>query len=588
MGAHLPRAEARSFTGGELMPLKTSKRLASLAIAALVVCVAYVSSWFDAFTISLPDWVPAAAAEWHASWLIFAVAAFTQAWLWPAAFNATMNARDVLKTKRALAERATAGAYVLLVPGTFDAKPADKGQKLRWWEYGGDFQNTLRAHPFSNPGRLRVAHFSWSGDNSEAARDSAADLLADELRVLRAANWTVFVVAHSHGANVVRMAIRRLQARDLPRCVFAVGAPFFVYNRRAQLERLSVGLVLSSVLVVTGVWLCYAALSRVALEMVPIAAALSSFPVTVGSVAMTLGGFGILGFIASTIAGARARKRLGHSLRWVLVHTELDEALSMLFRLSGPVFQTGAFDDFIKRHKFPRHPLARGSAICLVVIVVLQALSWALSSVEWAETPLVFMVLILVLSALLTTALAWGVSGILGEWILRGYRWLRFKWLQIQDKHIGAFVRSRTYGDDFGAGIVSVHSEPDEGTVVRPDIPQECIDELELLSAHAVRETWAKLRARLGQDRAARRITPLSDLKEAVSWQELDHTLYFKSAKFRAFLKDLIAAEIVESAALAPAEHIRRLQVQELARQAEVRKGRDGPWRRPTAPEPGV
>lgn len=162
--------------------------------------------------------------------------------------------------------RATANGQretILIIHGTFANPNTLKEQKIQqqmWWKRGGKFCEQLDkvlavngcaarcwAHldfdflaPRSFVARHRVYYttFSWSGDNSEVARRIGAKELAEQLSMLerdpRVRRY--HLIAHSHGGNVVRRAMRLI--RDEPEKlgkVIYLGTPFLHFADEGRL-----------------------------------------------------------------------------------------------------------------------------------------------------------------------------------------------------------------------------------------------------------------------------------------------------------------------------------------------------------------
>ncbi len=118
----------------------------------------------------------------------------------------------------------------ILVHGTFDTDNRPEGD--RWWQKGSAFHDELEAAGAS------IQQFVWSGDNSERARRKASVNLARTVRAaVKETDEVVTVIAHSHGGNIVRDALRmmpnaaRLQVRAI-----TVGTPF-LHRQRFILHR---------------------------------------------------------------------------------------------------------------------------------------------------------------------------------------------------------------------------------------------------------------------------------------------------------------------------------------------------------------
>src|SRR5690242_15326641 len=103
-----------------------------------------------------------------------------------------------------------ANETVIVVHGTF-AKPGTEGG-ASWWERGGNFCGQLdrTLEEYGSCARCwahQGACFSWSGENSLAARAKAASELRAYIHRVIKQGWTCHVVAHSHGGTVLLEAL---------------------------------------------------------------------------------------------------------------------------------------------------------------------------------------------------------------------------------------------------------------------------------------------------------------------------------------------------------------------------------------------
>lgn len=145
---------------------------------------------------------------------------------------------------------------VVIVHGTFANPTYDKYPSSDcWWSSYGSFakalDQALERHgsdarcnaPVERLAILRDDRpywLGWSGGNSEVERRQGAYELAQYLRALQSDDTigTIHIVAHSHGGNVVRRALRYLNApkHKLGR-VICLGTPFLHFNDRAAWRR---------------------------------------------------------------------------------------------------------------------------------------------------------------------------------------------------------------------------------------------------------------------------------------------------------------------------------------------------------------
>ncbi len=178
-----------------------------------------------------------------------------------ASLSWTGRALDGLK--RGTASRFERFEIVLVVHGTY-ANPArdcrDVPQGARqpeypkrplWWEAGGSFRKSLEAalERHGSPARcglplgLWEGHNSWSGWsglNSEVERRRGAYDLAKHIRALQSdpAVRRIHLVAHSHGGNVVRRALRYLNhPRHKLGKVVCLGTPFLHFADKKAWRR---------------------------------------------------------------------------------------------------------------------------------------------------------------------------------------------------------------------------------------------------------------------------------------------------------------------------------------------------------------
>ena len=140
---------------------------------------------------------------------------------------------------------------VLIVHGTYANPPRGFQTRIQepfWWQGGGGFVTALDAALERHGSIARCSlpflmsdkpllWSGWSGENSEAERRRAAyDLaecirsLGDDRRIRR-----VHIVAHSHGGNVTRRAMRYLGAhRHFVSSIIYLGTPFLHFDDAAN------------------------------------------------------------------------------------------------------------------------------------------------------------------------------------------------------------------------------------------------------------------------------------------------------------------------------------------------------------------
>ncbi|MFP1131569.1 hypothetical protein [Asticcacaulis sp. W401b] len=112
----------------------------------------------------------------------------------------------------------------------------DEGKK--WWQRNGDFRKEVETHlEGEKPGWLP---FHWSGENSEFDRQRAAKGLAKVVGSLAQRSIPYIILAHSHGGNVVDLAIKIHPSvcgeAEYCRAIISYGTPFF---RRSEEKKFS-------------------------------------------------------------------------------------------------------------------------------------------------------------------------------------------------------------------------------------------------------------------------------------------------------------------------------------------------------------
>lgn len=121
---------------------------------------------------------------------------------------------------------------VIVVHGTFS-------KDSTWWRRGGSFCIELNRRLESLNSEARAwshletddVEFQWSGANSEQERRLAANKLAAYIRKLnqREDVSAIHYVAHSHGGNVLRMALQNAPWEKNASVIF-LGTPFYEYS----------------------------------------------------------------------------------------------------------------------------------------------------------------------------------------------------------------------------------------------------------------------------------------------------------------------------------------------------------------------
>lgn len=116
-------------------------------------------------------------------------------------------------------------ARIILVHGTF-AKDTD------WIQEGSFFREELRNHLETLGTNCSIRRFIWSGNNDHSSRGEASDDLCAILKLERNTFDEIYLIAHSHGANVAARAIAKLEAGHRPAGVITLGAPFLSFRPR--------------------------------------------------------------------------------------------------------------------------------------------------------------------------------------------------------------------------------------------------------------------------------------------------------------------------------------------------------------------
>lgn len=93
----------------------------------------------------------------------------------------------------------------IMVHGTWCTTGCLKNGK--WANPDGDMAHNLRQHYGGD-----VVSFGWDGANNIGSRSAAADILANEILLLRRRGFEVNLVGHSHGGNVIIEALNKVKA----------------------------------------------------------------------------------------------------------------------------------------------------------------------------------------------------------------------------------------------------------------------------------------------------------------------------------------------------------------------------------------
>lgn len=124
-------------------------------------------------------------------------------------------------------------ATIVTVHGTFASGPLE-GQK--WWQRSSPFTSKLKDWVEAEVGEVKIEPYVWDGKNSELARRSAGQGLAEKLDKLDADREPYVVIGHSHGGSVISAALltmaRNRQPLETMRRWITVGTPFIKTRRQ--------------------------------------------------------------------------------------------------------------------------------------------------------------------------------------------------------------------------------------------------------------------------------------------------------------------------------------------------------------------
>ncbi len=115
---------------------------------------------------------------------------------------------------------------IVLVHGTF-------GQESNWFRRGSHFRINLDRKLNESGISPIFSEFVWSGKNGHEARHDASRCLAEQLAKTKLGeHYTTYVIAHSHGGNILRNALRKMNKSNLPGGIVTLGTPFIFARRR--------------------------------------------------------------------------------------------------------------------------------------------------------------------------------------------------------------------------------------------------------------------------------------------------------------------------------------------------------------------
>jgi hypothetical protein len=120
---------------------------------------------------------------------------------------------------------------VITVHGTGDSAKSVAGEK--WWQQGSNFTERLKSRLKTHGLDADIYPLIWSGANSASAREAGGDELADTIKQLNKNYGGVHLVGHSHGGNVINVALdllrwgQRKKSGKRVASAVTVGTPFF-------------------------------------------------------------------------------------------------------------------------------------------------------------------------------------------------------------------------------------------------------------------------------------------------------------------------------------------------------------------------
>ncbi len=247
------------------------------------------------------------------------------------------------------------GPVIVTVHGTGDGSPLDDGEPReggRWWQTDSAFTRKIQAEVGDR--NLFWLPFHWSGDNSELRREAAVEPLAELCGALSDHKVQYFVLAHSHGGNLIDRAIMRHRYRmgfsDDCRGIVSIGTPFFIRSALPKLDRLLVYLPSAALFVFGGLGLL------AALPVTAVAAALGAvLPKAISAMTITTLASAVHGVLpADTLSRAvdtaacllamtvfyliAFRRRMPRDLmalnvlssRWLPIMSQRDEVIALL------------------------------------------------------------------------------------------------------------------------------------------------------------------------------------------------------------------------------------------------------------------
>lgn len=435
------------------------------------------------------------------------------------------------------------------LPSDVDPLGADAPAPLKWWQEGSEFAVWLRSRlatgdgaPLSSDGFFE---FRWSGRNSEKAREEAAKKLAAISGELAESGRQLHYLAHSHGGNVVRRALE-LGVRSNRsfignvRSVTAFGTPFFHYTMSALLTPFVLSGIVSTLLLLL-IALLYRRLEQT--PSVDVKPVLLFTGLLLGGMALST----LFAFLRNAARLARHRRgslgRVGDRVDFVNFLTRRDEAISLLMSFNDTIvlMRRRVIGD-----EFHSSPLGCGIQLSTLVSFVAVTLGIWTDSGGTAEE-------LLRSSSSLD---AWAIRGLislvvgaLAALFIAGVLTLSIVLplslaAAVMDRMITARLKGIAFGADAGNGISSVSTCPWPGfDHVARHVPEALEEEIENHIASNTSGLWGRVRTGLAPGVPLIEQDISSVVAEALSWDELSHTVYYRVESFA----ELIARRLHET-----------------------------------------
>lgn len=419
---------------------------------------------------------------------------------------------------------------------------------LKWWQIGSEFEGWLRSRlgtrggaPLSEGAFLE---FSWSGRNSERAREEAAKKLSTLSGELAESGCGLHYLAHSHGGNVVRRALELGARGKRPfigsvRSVTAFGTPFFHYTISALMTPFLISAIaLGPMLLIIGLLF-----RRLTLGLS------EDMQTVVIYAALLMAGMALSTLFTFLTNAARLARYLPSSLRkfrdeidFINFLTRRDEAISLLMSLNDHIV---LMRRRIIGDEFHASPLGCGIQLSMLAIFLgVTVAIWsdsseiALALVE-SRSSLDAFAIRGVISLVVGGLAAFFIGGILTLVIVLPLRAAG----AFMDMMITARLKRIAFGSDAGNGLSSVDTCPWPGFehVVR-HVPAELEEQIERHIASNTTGLWGRLRLGLAPT------TPLiqqdfpSVVAEALTWDELSHTVYYRVESFAELIANRLHA----------------------------------------------